>query len=421
MVDYSGEDAIIYQRDAKMKINFKHLLFLSLLGSSQLLFAGDLLSKATSNQSLSRYSENLLIDALENIKNDKIEKAIKDLQHLIKLNPDFKVAQLIYADMLLAHSQAITDFGNVPNVSFERISALRDEAHARWQYHQSPVSRDKIPASLIQLASKQQHVIVVDSSRSRLFLFKNQNGVPILIKDFYVTVGKNGVGKFVEGDQKTPVGVYFVTGFIKPEELPDLYGDGAYPIDYPNAWDQRHGRTGYGIWLHGTPSSTFSRPPKDSNGCVIVSNNDLHTLSPFINKGQTPVIISDSINWITKKEWKKHQADYEHFVKQWRDDWESRDVDLYLRHYSKEYSGLGKDYDSWVEYKRRVNPSKKFIKVNLTNTSMFLYPGEKQLMVVTFVQDYASDNFRRKFTKRQYWRMEDDGQWRIIYEGAAAS
>ena len=104
----------------------------------------------------------------------------------------------------------------------------------------------------------------------------------------------------------------------------------------------------------------------------------------------------------------------------WRKDWESRDVDLYLRHYSKKYSGLGKNYNSWVEYKRRVNPSKKFIKVNITNKSMFLYPGEYQLMVVTFVQDYASDNFHRKFTKRQYWRMEDDGQWRIIYEGVVS-
>ena len=77
-------------------------------------------------------------------------------------------------------------------------------------------------------------------------------------------------------------------------------------------------------------------------------------------------------------------------------------------------------YNSWIEYKRRVNPSKKFIKVNITDKSIFLYPGEYQLMVVTFVQDYASDNFRRKFTKQQYWRMEDDGRWRIIYEGVVS-
>ncbi len=420
MVNYTGENAVINSGHCKMKINYKYFLLLFLLGHAHLVLAADLLSKATSDQSLSTHSESLLINALENIKNDKTGQAIKDLRHLIKVNPDFKVAQLIYADMLLARSQAITDFGNIPNASFEQITALRDEAQARWQYHKTPADRDKIPASLIQLASKQEHVIVVDSSRSRLYLFKNQAGVPILIKDFYVTIGKNGTGKYVEGDQKTPVGVYFVTGFINPDELPDLYGDGAYPIDYPNAWDQRHGRTGYGIWLHGTPSSTYSRPPKDSNGCVIVSNNDLNIISPFIDKGQTPVIISDSINWITKKKWKKHRDDYELFVEQWRNDWESRDVDLYLRHYSKQYSGLGKDYNSWVEYKRRVNPSKKFIKVNISNTSMFLYPGEEQLMVVTFVQDYTSDNFRRKFTKRQYWRMEDDGKWRIVYEGAVS-
>tara|TARA_R110002096_G_scaffold61399_2_gene152580 strand:+ start:5516 stop:6733 length:1218 start_codon:yes stop_codon:yes gene_type:complete len=405
-----------------MKINYKYLfLILLCFGNfSMSVNAGDLLSKATSDQGLTTHSESLLLNAVENINNNHTEQAIIDLRQLIKVNPDFKAAQLMYADLMLARSQVITDFGNIPNASFERITALRDEVQARWRNHTSPVDRNKIPSSLIQLASKQDHVIVVDSSRSRLFLFKNQKGSPTLIKDFYVTIGKNGTGKDVEGDQRTPVGVYFVTGFINPDELPDLYGDGAFPINYPNAWDQRHGRTGYGIWLHGTPSRTYSRPPRDSNGCVIVSNQDLNVLMPFVKKGDTPVIIAESIDWVSKQEWESRRGNYEMFVETWRKDWESRDVNLYLRHYSKEYSGLGKDYNSWVEYKRRVNPSKKFIKVNLTNRSMFLYPGEAQLMVVTFVQDYSSDNFRRKFTKRQYWRMEDDGQWRIVYEGAAS-
>ena len=417
MVDYKGDNALIF---SEMKINCKHLFFIIFICSFTLrVNAGDLLSKATSDQGLETHSESLLINAVENIKNNNIEEALQDLSQLIQINPDFKAAQLMYADLMLARSQIITDFGNIPNASFERITALRDEVQARWRYYKAPVDRNKIPSSLIQIANKQDHIIVVDSSRSRLFLFENKNGVPTLTKDFYITIGKNGTGKYVEGDQKTPVGVYFVTGFIKPDELPDLYGDGAFPINYPNAWDQRHGRTGYGIWLHGTPSKTYSRPPRDSNGCVIVSNQDLNILSPFIKKGHTPVIISDSIDWVSKQEWQKRSDDYEKFVETWRQDWESRDANLYLRHYSKEYSGLGKDYDSWVEYKRRVNPSKKFIKVNLTDTSIFLYPGEDQLMVVTFDQDYASDNFHKKFTKRQYWRKETDGQWRIIYEGAA--
>ena len=113
-------------------------------------------------------------------------------------------------------------------------------------------------------------------------------------------------------------------------------------------------------------------------------------------------------------------SQYITFLEQWRKDWESRDAELYLRHYSRDYSGLGKDYKDWVQYKRRVNPSKNFIRVNLTDRSMFLYPGNERILVVTFVQDYTSNDVRRRFTKRQYWRREDDGKWRIIYEGSVS-
>jgi len=373
-----------------------------------------------SDRNLSVYSEKILISAVNNIKQHKIEKALEQLKELLKINPDFKVAQLIYADLMLSRSQPITDFGNIQNASFENINSLLSEIKARWDFHEEKIDENKLPSSLITLANTQRHVIIVDASESRLFLFENENGSPRIKSDFYVTIGKNGTEKYTEGDQKTPIGVYFVTGFIPSEDLPDLYGDGAYPIDYPNAWDQRHGRTGYGIWLHGTPSNTYSRAPKDSNGCVIVSNTDLNTLSEFIDEGKTPVIITNSINWLNKQEWELRNNKYNFLIEKWRQDWQSRDVDLYLQHYSKEYVGLGKDYNSWVEYKRRVIPMKKFIKVNLTNKSVFLYPENPNLMVVTFLQDYASDTFNRKFIKRQYWRMENDGKWRIIYEGAAS-
>jgi len=52
---------------------------------------------------------------------------------------------------------------------------------------------------------------------------------------------------------------------------------------------------------------------------------------------------------------------------------------------------------------------------------MYLYPGQQDLLVVTFTQDYDSDNFQRTFRKRQYWRKEDNGRWRIIYEGNVSS
>ena len=51
-----------------------------------------------------------------------------------------------------------------------------------------------------------------------------------MLFDFYASIGKNGVGKFKEGDKKTPIGVYFISRFLDPDSLPDYYGDGAFPL-----------------------------------------------------------------------------------------------------------------------------------------------------------------------------------------------
>ena len=382
--------------------------------------ARDLVTQATPINNIDHQYETILVNALDKIKDNKIDNALSDLEHLVKINPDFKLAQLIYADLLLAQARPITDFGNYSATPYENIAALREEARVRWQHHLSPHTNNKIPASLVQISKQQRHVVVVDLNSSRLYLFKNQQGVPQLVNDFYVTIGKKGTGKYTEGDQKTPTGVYFVTGFIEPEELPDLYGDGAFPINYPNAWDIRHNHTGYGIWLHGTPSNTYSRPPRDSNGCVILSNQDLNALAPYLESGVTPVILTKEINWIAKSAWNNRYVEYMKLIEQWRKDWESRNADRYLSHYATDYHGLGKDYRSWVEYKRQVNPSKKYINVKISDSSMFLYPGVPGLLVVTFEQDYKSDNFRKRYIKRQYWRKEKNGQWKIIYEGSVS-
>src|SRR5207247_1818032 len=84
----------------------------------------------------------------------------------------------------------------------------------------------------------------IEANRSRLYVFGNDQGRPRLVADFYVTLGKNGVEKTREGDQKTPIGVYHVTGNLPRSKLTDFYGAGAFPINYPNEWDRRRGRKG---------------------------------------------------------------------------------------------------------------------------------------------------------------------------------
>ncbi len=142
-------------------------------------------------------------------------------------------------------------------------------------------------------------------------------------------------------------------------------------------------------------------------------------ITPYLQEN-TPVVLTENIEWLDRDEWLGRQDNYDLIINQWRRDWESRNAESYLDHYSTNYSGLGMDYQRWVNYKRRVNPSKDYIKIGITEKSVFLYPGEENLMVVTFRQRYESNNVIRDFVKRQYWRMEKDGQWRIIYEGSVS-
>ena len=58
------------------------------------------------------------------------------------------------------------------------------------------------------------------------------------------------------------------------------------------------------------------------------------------------------------------------------------------------------------------------MKVKLDELSMFRNPGSEEMVVVTFKQDYRSNNLTDTFRKRQYW-IKEQGQWKIAYEGPA--
>ena len=75
-------------------------------------------------------------------------------------------------------------------------------------------------------------------------------------------------------------------------------------------------------------------------------------------------------------------------------------------------------FERWAEQKRLVNAGKSWIKVKLANLSMFRNPGKDELVVVTFEQDYQSNNLSNQMKKSQYW-IREDSTWKIVFEGAA--
>jgi murein L,D-transpeptidase YafK len=362
--------------------------------------------------------EAMLVRALLDIRDSKFSSARDQIDSLLVANPNFRLAQLVKGDLLLARSRPIDSLGNASGGSAELVEGLRDEARVRLMRSQIEASPELTPRYLLQLPEKEKLALVLDSTKSTLFVFENTGKTPRYVADYYVTIGKNGLEKLREGDKKTPVGVYHVVSQLPKDKLTDFYGSGAYPISYPNEWDRMRGRDGHGIWLHGTPRDTYSRPPRASDGCIVLTNQDLATLAAKLQIGSTPIVIADSIEWAKPEQVESLRSDLASSIESWRRDWESRNTDAYLRHYAGKFTSNGLNLAQWSAQKHQVNAAKTWIKVKVSDMSLLLYPGNEDMAVATFEQDYASSNLSNRMMKRQYW-IRENSKWRIVFEGAA--
>jgi murein L,D-transpeptidase YafK len=370
--------------------------------------------------------ESLLVKSLMEITQGNTKQAMNTVNELIKTAPNFKLAYLIRGDLLTAQGNPLATFGNSNSEgnskpSADEIEGLREEARTRVEHYFSEDKDHQVPNLLVQLEESQQHLIVVDTIKSRLFLYKKSDKGLQYVADYYVTIGKNGVGKENEGDKRTPLGVYFA-GQKLNRQLDDIYGDAAFPLNYPNELDQHENKKGGGIWLHGTPTNTYSRPPRASDGCVVLSNPDLKALSPILQTGNTPVIISDKLKWADSDKADLQSTEKEALqkaIEKWRSDWVSQNTNEYLSHYSKKFFYSDGGFDKWADYKRGIQSSKPKVAIKIEDIGMFSYPNVSEpVVVVNFEQDFKSPALQNKMRKRQYWQIENN-QWKIIYEGSA--
>ncbi len=295
-----------------------------------------------------------------------------------------------------------------------RLEELVEEAQLRLAPPRVP--KGALPASLLQLSDTQRYAVVVDLPRARLYVVENTRSGLKVVHEHYAAMGRNGVGKKSRGDLRTPIGIYTVTGFTSDEALPELYGAGAFPLTYPNIWDRRHGRDGSGIWLHGVPMDVGSRAPRSSEGCVTMANADLVALKPYLQAGRTPVILTDSMSWLPPAVLARERDALLARIEAWRARWSAIDTPAYLDFYADDFVTNGMGKQAFSAYKQRVNASKRRIDVKLSDIDLLRYPGEPDLIVAQFRQDYASDNFSVTGRKQQFWRKQADGHWKIVLE-----
>ena len=404
---------------------FRFFLILALLfNSSQALSEEMLVANNNLNPIELRYEtpEKMLVKSLVEISEGKVDIALKTIDALIKQTPNFKLAYLIQGDLLLAHAKQINGIGDeTKGEKKEEVENLKNEAKVRIERYLNNLNLQNEPKIFAQLNDKDKYLFYVDAGSSRLYLYENIDGKLSYKDDFYVSIGKNGFGKQYEGDKKTPVGVYF-TGKKIRESLSDFYGEAAYPLSYPNEIDIKNKRNGSGIWLHGTPKTTYNRAPMASDGCIVLSNPDLMKLSSVLDNNKIPIIISfQSLKDLesSNKNLAERKLSLINAIERWREKWEDQDTESYLKFYSKNFFSQKDNYDSWAERKRIIQAQKQKVFVGLSEISFFDYPNtENEMVLVDFIQDYKSPTINNKMNKRQYW-INENNEWRIMYEGGA--
>ena len=375
-------------------------------------------------------AEARLIDIYRLISQGLHREALDKADQLVRDHPNFHLAHLVHGDLLSLQVRPVRQLGDVPDTkasaAAQQLAILRDESRRRMLALTERPPEAAVPSQFLALSSQSRHAIAVDASRSRLYLFENQSPAAVdnllapfpkfrLLGDFYISVGLSGIEKSVEGDKRTPLGVYYITSNLNPDNLPDLYGVGALPINYPNPLDVQRGKTGSGIWLHGTPREQFVRAPQASDGCVVLSNPDLEKLLTTVQIRTTPVVIAPELHWVQPQALEDDRRAFEASLEAWRKAKSDGQSDVLSTFYSNRTQGVKDAGQGWnrIEAELRAN-SRNPKDLQLKDVSMLRWKDSQDTMVVTFGE--VASGQTRGVTRRQYWARERD-QWKIFFEG----
>jgi murein L,D-transpeptidase YafK len=233
-----------------------------------------------------------------------------------------------------------------------------------------------------------------------------------VLMSFKIAIGKEEGDKQVEGDNRTPEGIYVSQSILDGKTLPAKYGPLAIPINFPNPVDRISGKTGHGIWLHGVEQDQRVEAAKVTEGCVAFYNADILTLSRWLKPQQSVVMIGKSFQGINEpQDLKSLRA----ATAGWAEAWQQRDLKKYISYYDDDFKhpngGGRKGYE---DYKKRVFAGYKKMTVGIKDIRVFTHEAYG---VSIMNQNFNGDNrFIANGKKILYWSKQKDGSWRILNE-----
>jgi murein L,D-transpeptidase YafK len=234
-------------------------------------------------------------------------------------------------------------------------------------------------------------LIITQKGTKEIALYKvDKEKYDLILKDS-VIVGEKDGDKQLEGDLKTPEGVYDLTS--KLTKLDQFYGPLALVTSYPNTFDKTLNKKGHGIWIHGMP---FDESREDfTKGCIALANLKLTQLDKSIEYDKSILLISDEN---LKKASKEDISIILASIFRWKDAWKKSNIEEYLKFYSQSFKRHdGMSIEKFKQYKKRIFSRKEDKTIKFSNINISPYPNSLNKLMYKIVMD---EDYKTKYYSR---------------------
>ncbi len=254
------------------------------------------------------------------------------------------------------------------------------------------------------------HVMLVDKSKQKLLVYAyNKNGIR-KVGTFACSTGKVRGAKRRSGDQKTPEGIYFFVKKHYKKDLAPIYGDLAFPMDYPNQIDRLAGRSGYAIWLHGTNKSL---KPRDSNGCVVVENSTINKLAEIIRLNRTPIIITGKVKYRPEDQPDEDLPDVMALLEKWRRYLVRGSYGQYRGLYSNGRGPSMRWWTQWCDLRKIPGDGHRYVDISITGLEVYKQAG---VFCVTFNQVLTYKGAKLSVGRKKLFLVKQKAAIQILAE-----
>lgn len=287
--------------------------------------------------------------------------------------------------------------------------------------------------------------VAVDKGRETLYHF-DKTEAEGAFHVFPSIHGRREGDKQIEGDLKTPEGVYFVLGKIDYSLDFGEYGSQAYALNYPNPVDRLRGKTGSGIWVH---SKGKPIEGQRTRGCVAIDLEDIDILGPYLEKNMPIIIAQDlkgsfiSSTFVEKSQeaessietsnkplekdlhgeaeestinkTEKYADDVDTLIektKAWNKAWAERNPQFFDFYNQESYAkAQNQKFSTFQSQKESLFHTLDFIFIEVGK--IYALQGS-DYWVTWFEQYYHASNHKAQGVRRLYWQENKDGELSIV-------